>query len=237
MAGLPAYLPVQAASWLTFLALEVMPGYLLGDLITRRPGAINLDWIERLALALPLSVVAVMPSGLITLLLHLTIQDLAVGWTLTASIILVAWLVHTVRRGFVGARHTSPLQRWAWDEIVMLLLLAAAFIYAFPTLSLYKLDGDAYSFISFAREALAGLPMNATEPLFGTDLSPGVRLAFNQYFPLSVLWSYFSKVDRIDLTAMASRSMVALWALLASYTLGLPGRPLLPRGQRKRFLL
>ena len=34
--GLPAQLPLQAASWLTFLAVVVTPGYLLGELVTWR---------------------------------------------------------------------------------------------------------------------------------------------------------------------------------------------------------
>src|SRR5690606_12862787 len=36
----------------------------------------------------------------------------------------------------------------------------------------------------------------------------------------SYLWSHFSGIDPITLTAVASRSMLALWALFASYTLG-----------------
>ena len=34
--GLPGGLPLQAASWLTFLALVITPGYLLGDMVTWR---------------------------------------------------------------------------------------------------------------------------------------------------------------------------------------------------------
>ena len=45
LAGVPTVLPTQAASWLVFLALLIAPGYLLGDLITRRLGLdLSIDW-------------------------------------------------------------------------------------------------------------------------------------------------------------------------------------------------
>jgi tetratricopeptide (TPR) repeat protein len=105
------------------------------------------------------------------------------------------------------------------DEIILLLLLAGAFVAIIPTLSLYKIDGDAYAVASFAADALAGLPLNATEPLFGTTLGPGVRMVFNQSLPMTYLWSHLAHIDPITLTATASRAMIALWALLATYTL------------------
>lgn len=212
--GLPVHLPIQAASWLTFMALVITPGYLLGEIVAWH---LNLDWLERLALALPLGVSAMALPGMVTLLGHKTIQDLAVGWTLTVGLIIIAWLFHR-RWGRKNSPHRpSP---WAWDEIIMLLLLAASFVYMFPTLSLYKMDGDAYSFVSFTSDALTGAPMNVTEPLLGTGKGPGARMAFNQLLPIYHLWSYMPKVDHIELTATASRSMIALWAVLASYMLG-----------------
>ena len=46
---------------------------------------------------------------------------------------------------------------------------------------------SAYAVASFSADALAGLPLNATEPIFGTDLGPGVRMLFNQTLPLGWL--------------------------------------------------
>ncbi|NJN81872.1 MAG: hypothetical protein HC802_06010 [Caldilineaceae bacterium] len=67
---------------------------------------------------------------------------------------------------------------------------------------------------------MAGLPLNLTEPLFGTNLGPGVRMTFNQSLPMAYLWSYLSGIEPLALTALASRPMIALWALLAAYMLG-----------------
>jgi hypothetical protein len=212
--GLPAHLPIQPASWLTFVALVITPGYLLGEIVVWR---VNLDWIERLALALPLGVSVVVVPGTVTMLAHRTIQDLTASWTLTVGLLIIIWLFHGQRRRKGSSCCCSP---WAWDEIIMVLLLTAAFIYMFPTLSLYKMDGDAYAIASFTSDALTGAPINVTESLFGTDLAPNVRAAFNQLLPIYHLWSYLSQVDHIELTATASRSMIALWAMLASYMLG-----------------
>ncbi|HXF62020.1 MAG TPA: tetratricopeptide repeat protein, partial [Caldilineaceae bacterium] len=100
------------------------------------------------------------------------------------------------------------------------------------------IDGDAYAVSSFAADALAGLPLNGAEPLFGTDLGPGVRMAFNQSLPLSYLWSYFSHIEPIPLTATASRPMIALWSIFASYTLGRAvGMGLSGARQGRRFAL
>ena len=212
--GLSVRLPTQAASWLTFIALVITPGYLLGEIVTWH---LNLDWLERLALALPLGVSAMALPGIVALLGHKTIHDLAAGWTLTVGLIITAWLFHSQwRRKHPPHRHLP----WAWDEITMLLLLTAAFVYMLPTLSLYKMDGDAYATAAFTSDALTGNPMNVTEPLLGTGKGPGVRMAFNQLLPIYHLWAYLSGVGHIELTATASRSMIALWAMLASYMLG-----------------
>ena len=55
ISGLPAYLNLQLASWLTFIALLITPGYFLAGLITWH---MRLDWLERLALALLLGLAA-----------------------------------------------------------------------------------------------------------------------------------------------------------------------------------
>ena len=220
--GVPALLPTQAASWLTFIAFLIAPGYFLADLITWR---MDLDWAERLALALPLGVATMAVPGIVALLRHLTISQLVTLWTLASAVVLIIWLVHglwvrTFSKLFSGRAGHTPPKPWTVDELTMLALLAIAFVVILPTLNLYKIDGDAYAVASFAADALAGLPLNATEPLFGTQLGPGVRMVFNQSLPLSYLWSYLSHIDPITLTATASRSMLALWAILAAYTLG-----------------
>ena len=152
---LPAGLP-SSACWIT-------PGYLLGDIVTWR---MRLDWIERLALALPLGVVILAIPGTMALLLHLTLTQLALGWMITSALVVVAWLIWGVR-----VPEDELPQRWGWDEIVLFLIIAVAFIAVVPTLNLYKIDGDAYVVNSFSADALAGLPLNETEPLFGTDLA------------------------------------------------------------------
>ena len=131
----------------------------------------------------------------------------------------LVWLVHGV---LTLRSRQQPIvgPRWAPDEILMLILLVAGFVAILPTLNLTKIDGDAYAVASFSADALAGLPLNATEPIFGTDLGPGVRMLFNQTLPLAYLWSYFSGIDPITLASTASRAMPALWVLLAAYTLG-----------------
>ena len=77
LSGSHTAFPLQVASWLTFLALLVTPGYLLGELATWR---LRLDSIERLALAFPLSIVVLAVPGMIALLRHQTIVELANGW-------------------------------------------------------------------------------------------------------------------------------------------------------------
>jgi len=209
-------LPVQAASWLTFFALLVTPGYLLGDIVARK---LKLDGLERLALAYPLSIVVMALPGMFVLLRHLTITELTTGWIVTSGLMVIIWALYMV---LVRARAARPAasRGWAWDEIAMLALLTIAFIYILPELTLFKIDGDAYAVGSFAADAFAGLPLNAREPLFGTDLGPGVRMTFNQSLTMAYLWSQLSSIDPLTLTATASRVMIALWAIIASYMLG-----------------
>ncbi|MFC2037392.1 hypothetical protein ACFLYD_05405, partial [Chloroflexota bacterium] len=239
--GLPVELPIQAASWMTFVALVITPGYLLGDIVAWR---LDLDLLERLALAMPLGIFVMALPGMVTMLGHLTIQDLMTAWTLTVGCLAMAWIVfRLLPRESTTRSHSPP---WRWDEIAMLLLLVAAFVYMFPTLSLYKMDGDAYAVATFTADALTGRPLNATEPILSTGRSLGsIRMGLNQFLPIFHLWSYLSQVDHIELTGTASRSMLALWAILASYTLGKAaggGRPFgsaegQPRGGRRIGLL
>jgi tetratricopeptide (TPR) repeat protein len=225
--GIPAQLPLQLASWLTFIGLLITPGYLLADLITWR---MEIDWLERLALALPLGVAILAVPGIVALVLHLTISQLTLGWMVASGWMLVVWLTHLIavrllRRPSGNDARRASRSPWAADEIILLLLLGVAFLAILPTLSLHKIDGDAYAVGSFAADALAGLPLNASEPLFGTTLGPGVRMVFNQSLPMSYLWSHLAGIDPITHTASASRAMIALWAIMASYTLGRAARP------------
>jgi hypothetical protein len=220
--GIAPYLPLQMASWLTFVALLITPGYLLADLITWR---MDIDWVERLALAFPLGVAILAVPGIASLLLHATITELTTAWKISTALLLFVWLLHliwvrTLNRLFVLRARQAPRTPWALDEIIMLIVLAVAFVAVIPTLSLYKIDGDAYAVNSFAADALAGLPLNATEPLFGTGLGTIVRMVLNQTLPMFYLWSHLAGIDPITHTAAASRAMIALWAIMASYTLG-----------------
>ncbi len=226
------YLPIQAASWLTFLALFITPGYLLGDMITR---TLDLDWLERLALAFPLGIACMSLPGLAALLQHWTMSQLALGWVGITAPVVVIWIAFTF---WIALRRLAgvPSGRWTLGEIALLLLIGAAFVLAVPILNLYKIDGDAYAVGSFAADALAGLPLNAAEPIFGTTIGPGVRMAFNQTLPMAYLWSYWSGIDAVTLTALASRSMVALWAIFASYTLGKAAGADIPHSDNGRRL-
>ena len=219
--GLPAQLSPQVASWLAFMALMVLPGYLLADIVGWR---LKLDWLEQLALAFPLSVAVLALPGTIVLLRHLTIDELYQGWIIAVNVVLTGWLIHSAWTRFPALyEHASwrPAQpAWRVDEVVLLVLLAALFIAILPLLSLAKIDGDAYAVNSFAADALAGLPLNAAEPIFGTELGPGVRMIFNQALTMSYLWSHLAGLDANTLVATASRPMLALWAMLAAYTLG-----------------
>ena len=214
LAAIPAYLPLHVASWFAFLALLIAPGYLLGDIITWR---LNLDTLERLALALPMGIAVMALPGITALLLHLDIHQLALGWSLISGLVIFVWFLHE----FILVRGKRPeAVPWQLDEIILLTLILAAFISLLPTLNLYKIDGDAYAVNSFSADALAGLPLNQEEPIFGSGLGPGVRMVFNQSLTLNYLWSYFSVVEPNDLLATGSKAMLALWAILAMYSLG-----------------
>lgn len=216
LVGAPAALPMQAASWLTFLALLIAPGYLLGDIITR---GMQLDWLERVAIAFPLGLAILSVPGLAALLIHETIDGLAVGWVATSTVVVVAWIVFTAWNA-IRRKVWLVAEPWRAPEMALLVLLVLAFLVSIPALDLYKIDGDAYAVGSFAADAMAGLPLNSVEPLFNTQLGPGVRMAFNQSLPMTYLWSYWSEIGPLELTAAASRAMVALWAVLAAYALG-----------------
>ena len=214
LAALPALLPLQAASWLAFIALLITPGYLLGDIITWK---LDLDVVERLALALPLGVAILAVPGIIALLLHVDIHQLALGWAVASGAVIISWLFH---EAIIFSRRPRSQNPWKVDEIILLGLILIAFVALLPTLNLYKIDGDAFAVNSFSADAIAGLPLNETEPIFGTDLGPGVRMVFNQSLSLFYLWSYFSVIGANTLVAAASKAMLALWAIFASYTLG-----------------
>ncbi|NJN81871.1 MAG: hypothetical protein HC802_06005 [Caldilineaceae bacterium] len=89
----PVYLPMQLASWLTFLALFITPGYLLGDMLVWR---LRLDWLERMALAFPLGVAVMALPGLFVLLQHGTIVELTTGWIAVTTAVVIGWLLHLV---------------------------------------------------------------------------------------------------------------------------------------------
>ncbi|MEZ4716469.1 MAG: tetratricopeptide repeat protein [Caldilineaceae bacterium] len=226
--GLPPSLPLQVTSWLTFLALLVTPGYLLTEVIAWRT---DLDWIERLALAFPVSVAVLALPGLAALLLHRSMAELATGWIMASGLAVGIWFIHLIWRRRGPGVMTGP---WRLDEWLMLGLIAAGFAAIVPVLNIYKIDGDAYAVSSFAADALAGLPLNATEPIFGTALGAGVRMAFNQSLPMMYLWSWFGHIDPITLTSTASRTMIALWSLFAAYTLGRAAGLHLPGGGNGR---
>ncbi len=222
--GVPAILPPLLGSSLTFMALLITPGFLLADILAWRLG---LDKFEQLALAMPLGVAVLAVPGITALLFHLTITTLAMGWYITSAVVIGVWLLGRsgaplFGRLFHTADSSSPKKspQWAIDELLLLFFLIALFIFIFPSLSLNKIDGDAYAVNTFAIDALAGLPLNATEPLFGTDLGSGVRMIFNQYLTLSYLWSYLAGLDPIALMSLFSRQILAMWSIMAAYMLG-----------------
>ena len=115
LAALPALLPTQFASWFAFIALLITPGYLLGDIITWK---LDLDAVERVALALPLGMAVLAVPGTISLVMHLDIHQLAMGWAIASGFIILIWLFHETRifrhrsRGLHRARRgESPDRR------------------------------------------------------------------------------------------------------------------------------
>jgi tetratricopeptide (TPR) repeat protein len=212
--GLPGVVPLQAASWMAFGALVLAPGYFLALLLTWH---LEMDWLDRLAMSFPLGIAALTPSGLLALLLHLTADKLLYGWLITTVVIILAWMVVASKRGEIAPR---PKAKWARDEIVLLVALLVSFLVMWPALTVYRVDGDLFTFLTKVSDALTGAPMNVTEPIFGTDLGAGVRSEFNQFFPLWTLWSMVSRLDPVALTGNATRAMIGLLALLAAYSFG-----------------
>ena len=113
LAALPALLPLQAASWLAFIALLITPGYLLGDIITWK---LDLDVVERLALALPLGVAILAIPGIIALLLHVDIHQLALGWAVASGAVIISWLFH---EAIIFSRRPRSQNPWKVDEIIL----------------------------------------------------------------------------------------------------------------------
>lgn len=243
LTAVPPFVPIQIASWITYVALIITPGYLLADMIGVR---LELDIMEKLGLATPLGIAILAIPGIVALLLHQTLFDLAISWAIISGLILFCWILFTLLlltsseayasryrqsgplgslwlrlstyvRALVPAHRPAP---WVLDERLMLLLLLLLYLLGLPALTQAKMDGDALAVSTFTAEALAGHPLNQQEPLFGTDHGPGVRMIFNQYMPLSYLWSFFSAINPLTITAVASRSMLGFFALLATYTLG-----------------
>lgn len=216
LTAVPAFIPIQAASWLTFTALLITPGYLLADMLGWRLG---FDIMEKLGLAMPLGIAVLAVPGIFALLRHQTLIGLATGWAIISGFIIFGWVVFTL---FYFSKQSQIRQPppWAIDEQLMLLFLLGLFLLGMPALTQAKMDGDALAVSTFTAEALAGLPLNGQEPLFGTEHGPGVRMIFNQYMPLSYLWSFFSAINPLTITAVASRSMLGFFALMATYMLG-----------------
>jgi tetratricopeptide (TPR) repeat protein len=215
--GAPRYLPLQPASALTFIALLIAPGYFLADMITWR---LTVDWFERLALALPFGLTILALPGTIALLRHMTLSQLIASWIIFSALVIVAWFIYVWYKPVSSRPSRERPPAWRMDERLLLLFVIVTFILSWPALSRYKIDGDAYAVSSFAADALANLPLNASEPLFGTSLGPGVRAVFNQSLPMMYLWSALADIDPVTLTAVASRNIIALWIVLATYTLG-----------------
>ena len=173
---------------------------------------------------MPLGVAVLALPGISALIWHWTLNQLTTVWFITSGIVIVVWLLSIGRaplfyRLFAGRRQSTAV-RWGVDELLLAGLLVGLLVVSYPALTQYKIDGDAYAVSTFSAEALVQLPLNAREPLFGTDFGPGVRMVFNQYMTLSYLWSYLAVIGSLTLTAVASRSVLAVWVLLASYILG-----------------
>lgn len=214
MFGLPAALPLQTAGWVSFIVLLIVPGYFLTAAVTAR---LNLDGLERAAIALPIGIALLAVPGIYSLTLHKTKDVLLVGWQIMAGLSLVV---------FVFVRHVRPVGErfagapWKANELLLAALLVGAFIYAYPTLATPTMDGDLFTFMAGVSDARMGKPFNLTEPLFGSGLGVFVRSYFNQFPVIWILWSELAHQTPVDLTANVSRPILALWTLLAAYTLG-----------------
>lgn len=215
--AVPAGLPLPIASLLTFGGLFIAPGTWLADLLAWRAG---LDRLERLALAFPLGVGLMAGPGIVALVGHFSLVQLTAGWIGLSALVLAIWLIHGLFVRNLVNLFRPPTASWTKEEWLLLATLIVAFVALLPTLSLPKIDGDAYAVNAFSADALAGLPLNATEPLFGTTLGPGVRMVFNQSLTMFYLWAQLSGIDPNSLIAVGSRPVLAAWALLATYLLG-----------------
>jgi hypothetical protein len=87
VAGGAARLPPDLASPAVFLGLIVAPGYLLGDLLSRRWRP---DTLERLALAFPAGIAVLAIPGMIALYRSLTLPQLVTSWTAASGIVVGA---------------------------------------------------------------------------------------------------------------------------------------------------
>lgn len=215
--AVPAGMPLPIASLLTFGGLFIAPGTWLADLLAWRAG---LDRLERLALAFPLGVGLMAGPGIVALVGHFSLEQLTAGWIGLSVLVLILWLLHTFFVRNLGNLFRPPAASWTKEEGLLLLFVIIAFVALLPALTLPKIDGDAYAVNAFSADALAGLPLNATEPLFGTNLGPGVRMVFNQSLTMFYLWSHLSGIDPNSLIAAGSRPVLAAWAILAIYLLG-----------------
>lgn len=212
--GLPKQMPMQAASWWVFLAILILPGYLLTSIFRF---FYPLEFLERLALSLPVGMAAFSLPGLFIMVLHRTYMDLLIGWLATTTIIIVVSLLFQ----FSKWKSVFPkIEPWTADELVLVGLLAVAFLALLPILTSASIDGDLVTYMSLVNDGYAGKPFGLDDPMFGSSLTPGLRVMFNQFIPLLTLWAHLSNITPIDLGIYASRSMFALWGLLAVFFLG-----------------
>jgi len=212
--GLPKKIPMQAASWWVFLAILILPGYLLTSIFRFfHP----LEFLERLALSLPVGMAAFSLPGLFVMVLHRTYMDLLIGWLATTTIIIVACLLFQFANWKIKLPKIEP---WTVDELVLVGLLVIAFFTLLPILTSASIDGDLITYMSLVNDGFSGKPFGLDDPMFGSSLTPGLRVMFNQFIPLLTLWAQLSNITPIDLGIYASRSMFALWGLLAVFFLG-----------------
>jgi tetratricopeptide (TPR) repeat protein len=212
--GLPSQIPMQVASWLAFIGILIIPGYLLTSIFSYYH---PFEFLERLALSLPIGLAAFSIPGLIVMVLHRAYSELLLSWLVTTALIFLASLIFQ----FAKRKSAFPkIKAWTVDEIVLVIILASAFIAVLPILNSLSVDGDLLTYISSLADNVAGKPFALVDPMFGTNLTPGLRMMFNQLIPLMTLWARLSKIDALNLSVYASRSMFALWGLLAVFFLG-----------------
>lgn len=214
MFGLCAVLPLRPAGWLSFIVLLIVPGYFLTAAITAR---LPLDTLERAAIALPLGIALLAVPGIFSLTLHKTKDVLLVGWQVMAGLSLA---IYILTRRLQQPGELAAGVPWKANELLLAALLVGAFVVAYSTLAIPAMDGDLFTFMAGVSDARMGKPLNLTEPLFGSGLGVFVRSHFNQFPVIWILWSELAHQSPVDLTASVSRPILALWTLLASYTLG-----------------